>query len=76
MIGCMGGNIFVLGFKVLTLDVGSIADFQSGLSEGIAIEVFRFYGVDIPSVAWNFRYAFLLVDWLKLLIYLFRKVTK
>lgn len=76
MIGRVGGDVFILCLEVLTLHVGSVTDFQRGLPKGVAVEVFRFYRMDVPCVARNLRNSFLLVDCLKLLVYLFRKVTE
>lgn len=37
MIGCVGRDVFILGLEVLTLHVGSVTDFQSGLPKGVAV---------------------------------------
>lgn len=64
----------MLCFEVLSLHEVRVADIESGLAEGVSIEVLRLDGGNVSGISWDLGDGFLLVDCLELVINFFRYV--
>ncbi len=56
-----GGDIFISGLEVLSLDVAIGVDVECGFAEGAAVEIFWFDGGDVSCVSWYFSVGRLVV---------------
>lgn len=71
----MAGDVFVFSFIVLSFDIVGVVDVEGGFSEGAAIEILWFYGLDIASVTGDLSQGGLFVERLRLVVHFCGDVT-